>query len=425
MLDPHPRRKFLVTTWEGGGSVGPALTVARKLIDAGHDVRVMSDACNRPESERTGARFVPWTRAPSRTDRHRDSEIVRDWAGATPAEGLGQVLRDVTAGRAVDYAEDLLAELRREPADLVVGSELLLGVELGCEVAGQPCAVLACNSIMFPITGAPPAGPALTADQQAAMAPLFEQMMRAFAEATQVFNVARAHYGLRPLGNMWDQVLVARKTLLGVSRTFDFAPADTGDHFTYVGPQLDEATWTEQWQSPWPEDDARPLVLVGFSTTFQNHVGVLQWVIDALASFPVRVLVTLGPTIAAEELSPAANTALVPSAPHGAVMREAALVVTHGGHGTVARALLHRLPLLVIPHGRDQNGNAMRIAAHGAGMMLPPSAGTGEIAAAIGALLGDPAFAAGARALGEAVERETRESDVVEQLEALCYPVFA
>ena len=35
MLDPKPRRKFIIATWEGGGSVGPALTVARKLVDAG------------------------------------------------------------------------------------------------------------------------------------------------------------------------------------------------------------------------------------------------------------------------------------------------------------------------------------------------------------------------------------------------------
>ncbi|MXO59367.1 glycosyltransferase [Altererythrobacter salegens] len=425
MLDPKIHRKFLVTTWEGGGSVGPALTVARKLVDAGHDVRVMSDECNRPESEKTGARFVPWTRAPSRADRNRDSELVRDWAGATPAEGLGQVMKDLTAGRAADYAEDVIAELRREPADLVVGSELILGVELGCEVARQPCVVLACNSVMFPITGAPQAGPPMSAEQQAAMAPMIEEMMATFAEATSVFNEARAHFDLPPLDNMWDQVLVAKQTLLGISRTFDFGAEDTGDHFAYVGPQLDEANWTESWQSPWPEDDQRPLVLVGFSTTFQNHISVLQRVIDALASFPVRVLVTLGPTIAAEELTPAPNTRLVASAPHGAVMKEATLVVTHGGHGTVARALLHKLPMLVIPHGRDQDGNAARVAAHGAGLMLPPAAETGEIAAAIDCLLGDPEFAASAAILGTAVAREALESDVVAQLEALACPEYA
>ncbi len=43
-------KHFLFTTWEGGGSVTPALTVVRKLVARGHRVRVMSDRCNRPEA---------------------------------------------------------------------------------------------------------------------------------------------------------------------------------------------------------------------------------------------------------------------------------------------------------------------------------------------------------------------------------------
>ena len=50
---------------------------------------------------------------------------------------------------------------------------------------------------------------------------------------------------------------------------------------------------------------------------------MLQAVIDGAAALPVRLLVTLGDTIAPEELAPAANTALVHSAPHNAVMPEA------------------------------------------------------------------------------------------------------
>ena len=97
---------FLIATWEGGGSVTPALTVASKLVGRGHRVRVMSDAVNRPESEATGAAFVPWTRAPSRADRSRDSDIFRDWEVATPQEGFARVLHRLWTGPALAYAED-------------------------------------------------------------------------------------------------------------------------------------------------------------------------------------------------------------------------------------------------------------------------------------------------------------------------------
>lgn len=425
MFDPKSRKKFVITTWEGGGSVGPALTVARKLVEAGHDVRVMSDECNRPESEATGARFLSWTRAPNRTDRQRESELVRDWAGSTIAEGMSQVLLALTAGRARDYAEDIIEELNREPADLVVGSELILGVELGCEAMGQPCAVLVCNSMIFPVDGAPRSGPPMTPAQQAALQSVLNELLAASTTALPALNEARAHFGLPPLGNMWNQVLAAKKTLIAVSRTFDFGPDADEGHFAYVGPQLDEVGWTETWQTPVAQDDDRPLVLVSFSTTFQNHAGVLQKVVDALDQLPVRALVTLGPTILPEEISAAANVELVRSAPHNQVMKQASLIVTHGGHGTVARGLMNGLPMLVIPHGRDQNGNAARVVAHGAGLMLPPTAETDEIRGALSVLLQDQAYNEGAIRLGKAIKHDMHSCDVVAELEALCETVPA
>ena len=144
-------RKFLICTWEGGGSVGPKVTLARKLLAAGHSVRVMSDECNRPEAEAVGATFVPWTRAPNRTDRRRETEFFRDWAASNPAEGFREAIETVFAGPALAYAQDVIEELEREPADLVVSSDFLFGVMAGCEAIGQPLAAMACNSVLFPV----------------------------------------------------------------------------------------------------------------------------------------------------------------------------------------------------------------------------------------------------------------------------------
>jgi UDP:flavonoid glycosyltransferase YjiC (YdhE family) len=100
-------------------------------------------------------------------------------------------------------------------------------------------------------------------------------------------------------------------------------------------------------------------------------------------------------------------------------MREAALVVTHGGHGTVMAALMNRLPMLVIPHGRDQADNAVRVTARGAGLALSRSASTAEIRTALERLLGEASFGAAARRLGDALAAEARAATLVEDLEAL------
>jgi UDP:flavonoid glycosyltransferase YjiC (YdhE family) len=158
---------------------------------------------------------------------------------------------------------------------------------------------------------------------------------------------------------------------------------------------------------------------VGFSTTYQDHAGALQRVVDALSELPVTGVVTLGDGVKLGEVAPAANVRVVTGASHDALMREAALVVTHGGHGTVCRALAHHRPLLVLPHGRDQNDNAVRVTSRGAGLALSPGASVSEIRAAVDRLLTEPAFAQAAARLGAAVAEEAARSPVVAILEDL------
>jgi UDP:flavonoid glycosyltransferase YjiC (YdhE family) len=77
--------RFLLTTWEGGGTVTPMAELARKLIARGHRVRMISDDCSRAEAEAAGAEFAGWRRAPNRPDRSRTTQRFRDWAEATPS----------------------------------------------------------------------------------------------------------------------------------------------------------------------------------------------------------------------------------------------------------------------------------------------------------------------------------------------------
>ncbi|MDB5452262.1 MAG: hypothetical protein JWO33_840 [Caulobacteraceae bacterium] len=415
-------KSFLITTWEGGGSVAPALTVARKLVERGHRVRVMSDLCNRPEAEATGAEFVAWTRAPSRSDRNREGDLLNDWATPGP-EGLMRSLDQLWAGRSLDYALDLVEELDREPADLVATSEMLFGVAAACEARGQPHVLLCAQVSLLPHAGVPPLGPGLppaTSPAEEAMhAEIGAGLVDLLDHGLPAVNATRRHLGLEPLAHLADQADAAEAVLLGTARAFDFAPATPSSRVRYVGPQLDQPAWAEPWVSPWPVDDARPLVMVGFSTTFQNHGAVLQRIADALGQLPVRGLITLGDTIYPSEIQPPPNVALVHSARHDLVMEQAAVVVTHGGHGTVTRALAHRLPMLVIPHGRDQNDNAIRVTWRGAGLSLTPDASAEDIRAALARLLDEPAFAQAARALGDQVAAEIANSPVVEELETL------
>lgn len=418
-----PPRDFLFATWEGGGTVPPALTVARKLLARGHRVRVMSDGCNRPEVKAIGAEFIAYRQAPSRPDKTAASDPVREWEAQSPQDSFKRLLNKIMCGPALSYARDVLVELDRRQPDLIVGSELLFGIMVAAEAREQKLALLTANLSIYPIPGIPPFGAGL----QPARDEQTRRMYAEIAEASRAMlnaglpavNAARAALGLSPLADVLEQISVADRLLLATSRAFDFEAEQLPENIRYVGPQLDEPSWAESWASPWPADEIRPLVLVAFSTTFQDHAGTVQRVMDAIAGLPVRGLVTLGEALDGRELSAPGNVVIRRSAPHGQVMQDAAVVVTHAGHGTTMRALAHGVPLLCMPMGRDQNDNTARVVARGAGLELSPSAAADEIRDALHRLLNEPPFWTAAQQLGGAVASDSATFPVVDELETL------
>jgi UDP:flavonoid glycosyltransferase YjiC (YdhE family) len=55
---------------------------------------------------------------------------------------------------------------------------------------------------------------------------------------------------------------------------------------------------------------------------------------------------------------------------HDAVLPACDAVVCNGGHGIVARALTHGVPLVVVPGHGDQQENGYRVARAGAGVVV-------------------------------------------------------
>src|SRR5207342_2021609 len=56
--------RFLLATWDGGGTIPPELGLAAELIARGHEVVVLSDDTVEQEAAEAGATFTPWRRAP-------------------------------------------------------------------------------------------------------------------------------------------------------------------------------------------------------------------------------------------------------------------------------------------------------------------------------------------------------------------------
>lgn len=120
---------------------------------------------------------------------------------------------------------------------------------------------------------------------------------------------------------------------------------------------------------------------------------------------------------AIEEHAP--DVLVVESAPHTKIFPEADAVVTHAGHGTVMRALAHGLPLVCLPMGRDQNDNAARVASHGVGLRLRPSAKAKQICEAVQRVLHEQEFRRRAEQMQRIIDEDVAKDRALRELEAV------
>ncbi|MGY4368690.1 UDP:flavonoid glycosyltransferase YjiC (YdhE family) [Bradyrhizobium sp. LB1.3] len=283
------------------------------------------------------------------------------------------------------------------------------------------CTAFADDQLARPLPGVPPIGSGLpmprTPAQRIRVEAANSRFIGAMNEWLPMLNEARASLKLAPYGHVLELFDRPARFLLAMSAAFDFPAVSLPSNVRYIGPLLDSSDWAKPWNFSWSHGSDRPRALVSFSTTNQDQADVLQRAVNAIGCIRMEAVATLGPALKDINLHAPANVTLLPSAPHDAVMKQVSLVVTHGGHGTVSRALLHGLPLLVMPMGRDQGDIAARVEACGIGLIVAPTAPETEISAAINCLIEGPQFRAAARRLRDIIAAEIGKSSLVSELE--------
>lgn len=145
-----------------------------------------------------------------------------------------------------------------------------------------------------------------------------------------------------------------------------------------------------------------PLIYFSLGTVFNVESGDLFGrALAGLRDLDANVLVTVGHEIDPAEFGQQLDHVRIERyVPQDTILPHCSLVVSHGGSGSVAGALAHGVPMLLIPMGADQPLNAERCAALGIGRWLDPMAATpAEVADAAGAILADPAYVRAIRVL--------------------------
>ncbi|WP_026303391.1 glycosyltransferase [Jongsikchunia kroppenstedtii] len=359
---------LLFVTMDAGGNVPPMLGIARATAARGHRVRLLGHERLRARVEAEELELTPFKQT-RRWDASHEQSVLR-WAPMLTDPLLGEEVRAACADRRPDVA---------------VVDCMLAPVHDAVDRLGIPRVVLT-------------------------------HTLKSYYDGPYLYLAgAAARLRGHRVTAQWNR---ARANLVTTVAELDPAARRR---------QAPNVRWTGvvgPTTAPTAHRADPPLVLVSMSTNgFRGQRKSLQRIVDALGELPVRAVVTTGGVFAPDVLAAPRNVTVVGYTDHLAIMPECSLVVSHGGHSTVFRALAHDAPLLVIPSSRmtDQPQVGRAIADAGAAICLSRSASTRAIRSAIETLLREPRFHGVASELGarvRAVDGASTAADIIAEVVA-------
>jgi UDP:flavonoid glycosyltransferase YjiC (YdhE family) len=387
--------KVLFSAVPEAGHLNPLLPFARALADRGHAVAFASAPAFARRAAAAGFAAHPvgdeldaWF-----------AELARR-VGGPPGEGLApeaiegwfvpRLFAQVGAERTI---APLAAVVTAWRPDLVVHDPYQFAAPLAATLAGVPHVTHGLGPL-----------PPLDVFEQAgeAVAPLWREQGAQPPPYAGVF--AHAYLSVSP-SSLEGALPVALS-----GRVWPLQPVG----YDARGPSTDAPGWLAGLPN-------RPTVYATLGTHLNTDRAVFRAILDGLADQDVNVIVTVGENNDPAWVGPAPRNARVERyIPQSVLLDRCAVVVSHGGSGTILPALARGIPLLLIPQGADNFTNAARCEQAGVGITVRPGeVSAGAIRAGLRRLLDGTTFRDSSRRVAAEIAAMPAPSQVVGQLERL------
>jgi UDP:flavonoid glycosyltransferase YjiC (YdhE family) len=381
--------RFLLAAFGDPGHAFPAIALGGALTARGHEVWLETWTRWGPEVEAAGMRMVPAAELPPFPT---EADPVEPYAfAAFAARRTRALVRDIA------------------PA-VVVADILTLGAGLAAELEGRPWATLVPHLLPTHEPGLPPFSSGARRPRwpvgRAAWRVLDPLWLAGARLGKRQLNAVRTGLGLPPLRHLHGGIS-RQLALVATFPQLEYPRKQRAPWVTVTGPLLWEPPAAE---APASEGDG-PLVLVAPSTSQDRGHRLLAASLEALADESVRVLAATGPHPVPRGVTVPGNARVFPWLSYARTMPACAVVVCHGGHGTVARALASGAPVVVCPAAGDMTENGARVSWAGVGVSVPRRlASPRGIRLAVRAVMADP----GAKRRAEAIAAWSTRHDGAE-----------
>jgi MGT family glycosyltransferase len=375
---------FLVTVPAVSGEIYPLLSIVEGLTKRGHRVLVHTQPLAHSQVKAAGAELVAASNESfNLVQRIKDSQVHYPWWFPRFIRVMLRFRHEVIA-----LAPDMVAELepiiKREKIDCLIADNITLGAAYAAERCQIPFVTVTTSWVVtIKANGLPVLFPPL---------PIPAFLIHRVIDFILPLGIVRKNLGLPPRpknapSEFFSVVTSEMLNLVVIHRDF-ITFKELRKNQVFIGPAAFQMPLTKD-KVPLGESLESGTLLVGTTTSTNIDDGFLRLVLESIIDMGIPILATSG-SATDIPLEFASKIRIENFVPHEEVLPYVRAFITHGGFGSVGRALKNGVPMLIISGLAESGATGPQVEKLGLAYHLPKDKATPEaIQAKLRALLED------------------------------------
>ncbi|WP_181347323.1 macrolide family glycosyltransferase [Thalassobacillus sp. CUG 92003] len=184
-----------------------------------------------------------------------------------------------------------------------------------------------------------------------------------------ILDTIKKEYGVFPKNMLQFMQNQGEKKIVYTSEYFQPRLNEFGEGYHFIGPSFPHRKGGNDF--PIEQLDNERVLYISMGTILHNVEDFFNTCIDAFSDFPGKVVIATGARANFQKLKHAPDHFIIRRyIPQLDVLQHTNVFITHGGMNSVNEAIYHEVPMVVLPHDKDQPMVAARLSELHAGYAI-------------------------------------------------------